>query len=182
MGTFSWRQVQQYFRKVKLFGLSYANFVVKNLISQSHCALYYKTFYGRNLQMFVIRQTVCQWQALLSFQPRIMFVGKTTILTYSGAHESASLGQALAFLTNIRLGWKGLPGANTLAHYKYLFITTVKSFITSSPGLGCKDQSISVAFVIKLFTTVINSVEKKASVFVTVNYSHPSLTGFPRME
>ncbi len=66
MGTFSWRQVQRYFRKVELFGLSYANFVVKNLISQSHCALCCKTFYRRNLQMFVIRYIVCLWQAFLA--------------------------------------------------------------------------------------------------------------------
>jgi hypothetical protein len=25
-----------------------------------------------------------------------------------------------ALLTNIRLGWKGLPGTNTLAYYKHL--------------------------------------------------------------
>jgi len=29
-----------------------------------------------------------------------------------------SLGQAPALLANIRLGWKGLPGTNTLAYYK----------------------------------------------------------------
>jgi hypothetical protein len=32
--------------------------------------------------------------------------------------------------TNIRLGWKGLPGTSTLAYYKHSKITTVKSFIT----------------------------------------------------
>jgi hypothetical protein len=31
--------------------------------------------------------------------------------------------------TNIRLGWKGLSGSNTLAYYENLLITTVKSFI-----------------------------------------------------
>jgi len=31
-----------------------------------------------------------------------------------------SLGQALAFPTNIRLGWRGLPWKNTLAYYKNL--------------------------------------------------------------
>jgi len=30
---------------------------------------------------------------------------------------------------NIRLGWKGLPGLNTLAYYENPYITTVKSLI-----------------------------------------------------
>jgi hypothetical protein len=32
----------------------------------------------------------------------------------------ASLGSALALLTNIRLGWKGLPGTNTLTYLSHL--------------------------------------------------------------
>ncbi len=32
--------------------------------------------------------------------------------------KGASLVQALALLVNIRLGWKGLPGTNTLAYNK----------------------------------------------------------------
>jgi hypothetical protein len=35
---------------------------------------------------------------------------------------------------NPRLGWKGLSGTNTLAYYKHLYITTVKSFMTLTPG------------------------------------------------
>ncbi len=31
--------------------------------------------------------------------------------------KGASLGQAPALPTNITLGWKGLPGINTLAYY-----------------------------------------------------------------
>ncbi len=33
-------------------------------------------------------------------------------------------------LTNIRLGWKGVPRANTIAYYEHEKITGVKSFIT----------------------------------------------------
>ncbi len=33
-------------------------------------------------------------------------------------------------LTNIRLGWKGVPRANTIAYYENEKITGVKSFIT----------------------------------------------------
>jgi hypothetical protein len=38
-------------------------------------------------------------------------------------------GSPLALPTNIRLGWKGLPGTNTLAYYENWQITAVKSFI-----------------------------------------------------
>jgi hypothetical protein len=36
----------------------------------------------------------------------------------------------------IRLGWKGLPGTNTLAYYENLLITDRKSFITLDPGVN----------------------------------------------
>jgi hypothetical protein len=36
--------------------------------------------------------------------------------------------------TNNRLGWKGLPRANTLVYYKNSYLTPVKSFITSPLG------------------------------------------------
>jgi len=35
--------------------------------------------------------------------------------------------------TNIRLGWKGLPGTNILPRYEDLQITGVKSLITLAP-------------------------------------------------
>ncbi len=35
--------------------------------------------------------------------------------------------------TNIRLGWKGLPGSNTLAFYKNQQITTLKFFYSTGP-------------------------------------------------
>ncbi len=44
------------------------------------------------------------------------------------------LGKLLALPTNIILGWKSLPGTNTLAQYENSYITAVKSFITLSPG------------------------------------------------
>ena len=37
-------------------------------------------------------------------------------------------GRLLASPTNIRLGWKGLLGTNTLAYDKNTYITAVKSF------------------------------------------------------
>jgi hypothetical protein len=36
---------------------------------------------------------------------------------------------------NIRLGWKGLPGPNTVAYCKLALIPNVKSFITLAPTL-----------------------------------------------
>jgi hypothetical protein len=59
-----------------------------------------------------------------------MFVGK------AGAHPVKNLlaaplkGRFLALPTNIRLGWKGLPGTNALTYYEKLKLTAVKSFIT----------------------------------------------------
>ncbi len=44
------------------------------------------------------------------FQPRLIFNVEHL--------KSAALGKALALPTNIRLDWKGLRGANTLAYYK----------------------------------------------------------------
>jgi hypothetical protein len=32
------------------------------------------------------------------------------------------------------LGWKGLPGSNTIAYYEHLLITDINSFITLCPG------------------------------------------------
>ncbi len=47
--------------------------------------------------------------------------------------------------TNIRLGWKCLPGTNGLAYYKYSLITTIRSFVTLDPG-GWKWQLIYLNF------------------------------------
>jgi hypothetical protein len=44
------------------------------------------------------------------------------------------LGRLLTLSTNLRLGWKGLTGTNTLAYYKHSLIAVVKSFITLTPG------------------------------------------------
>jgi hypothetical protein len=41
--------------------------------------------------------------------------------------------EALALPSNIRLGWKGLLGANTLTYYNNPKIAAVKSFIVQAP-------------------------------------------------
>ncbi len=43
-------------------------------------------------------------------------------------------GGLLALPTNIRLGWKGLPGANTESYFINLLFTTVKRIITLATG------------------------------------------------
>jgi hypothetical protein len=48
--------------------------------------------------------------------------------------KDTSLSQVLASVTDIRIGWRGLPGTNTVAYYENTSITNVKSFIIFSPG------------------------------------------------
>ncbi len=43
-------------------------------------------------------------------------------------------GSHLVLPTNIRLGWKSIQVANTLAYYDTAIITAVKSFIVQAPG------------------------------------------------
>ncbi len=57
--------------------------------------------------------------------------------------------QASTLLTHVRLGWKVLPGTNTLDYYEDLQIMDAKSFITLGHG----------ANVIKLFTAVIYELD-----------------------
>jgi hypothetical protein len=33
------------------------------------------------------------------------------------------------------LGWKGLPGTNTLGYYEHSFVTNINSLVTFCPGL-----------------------------------------------
>ena len=50
------------------------------------------------------------------FQSSLMFVRKGRNLPYSGTLLTLLIGQALALITYIRLGWEGLPGTNDLAY------------------------------------------------------------------
>ncbi len=49
--------------------------------------------------------------------------------------ESGTTERRLAPNPKTKYSWKGLPETNTLAYYKYLLITAVKSFISLGPGL-----------------------------------------------
>ncbi len=74
------------------------------------------TFYGRNLRIFFIGQSVCPWQALPA-QANILQVRPkhTRVKHLSGAPLQ---GRLLTLPTNLRLGLKGLPGTNILAYYE----------------------------------------------------------------
>ncbi len=106
----------------------------------------FKTFYCRNLRMFVIRQTVC---LCIPVQPSLMFQSKAGAYSRIVHQRCTSLGQSLALLTNIRLGWKGLPGTNSRAYYKHSSITPQKCFIKWTLGTN----------LIKLFTNFHNKPE-----------------------
>ncbi len=49
-----------------------------------------------------------------------------------------SNGRLLSLPANIRLGWKSMQVANTLAYYYTTLITAVKSFIVKAAGLEQK--------------------------------------------
>jgi hypothetical protein len=72
------------------------NYGLESFYSKGPRGLDYKTFYGCNVQIFVISYSFALGKPFL---PSLMFSGE------AGA-------------TNIRLGWKGLPRANTLAYYE----------------------------------------------------------------
>ncbi len=61
----------------------------------------------------------------MDFRDKLMFV--------PGNLSGAPL-KPLALPTNIRLGWKGLPGTNTLAYSENPQIMAVKSFMVQAPG------------------------------------------------
>jgi hypothetical protein len=67
----------------------------------------YKTFYVRNLRMFVKAKVLVSGKPI---QPSLMFASKARAYP-----SEAPLGT-----TAIRLGWNGFSGKNTLAYYKNL--------------------------------------------------------------
>ncbi len=65
----------------------------------------------------------------------------------------------------VRLGWKSLPGTNSLAYYGNSKNMDKKSYITLGPGTS----------VVKLVTTVIYICLEQARVFVPGKPFQPSL-------
>ncbi len=62
--------------------------------------------------MFVI-----SWSVHIEYS--LIFVGKAVAYPRLKHLKSASLRKARSLLTNVRLGWKGLPGTNSLANYEH---------------------------------------------------------------
>ncbi len=61
---------------------------IEHLLSMTQ---FYKTFYGRNLRIFVISQSVCLWQ---SFQPSLNFGSKARACACVAFNECSTLGEA----------------------------------------------------------------------------------------
>jgi hypothetical protein len=59
-----------------------------------------------------------------------MFTGKARAYLIEAISAAPLLVRLLALPTNIRQGWKGLPGKNALAYSEYSYITDIKSFKT----------------------------------------------------
>jgi hypothetical protein len=57
--------------------------------------------------------------------------------------KGVSQGKALAFIGNIRRGWRDQPDKNTLAYYEYSKIMTVKSFVTLGYRANFKKKNLS---------------------------------------
>jgi len=76
-----------------------------------------------------------------------MFAGKARAYLNEAPLRCSTSGRLVGSPTNIRLGWKGLPGANILAYYENPLIAVVKSFIVQTP----------VVCIRKLFTAIINA-------------------------
>jgi hypothetical protein len=66
----------------------------------------------------------------MAFLPCLIFLSK------AGSYPNEEPFRLQALPTNIRLGWKGMPGTNTLAHYEHSYIMAAKSFITLGPKLN----------------------------------------------
>jgi hypothetical protein len=68
--------------------------------------------YVRNLQIFVIRWSVCPWQAFPPY-PNVCGQGQSKQIL-----SAPIKGKLLALSLSMRLGWKSLSGTNTPAYYE----------------------------------------------------------------
>jgi hypothetical protein len=73
--------------------------------------------------------------------------------------KGVSLGQAVALLANIKIGWKGLPGTSNLAHYEHLQTMPVKK----SQHLA-RAEILQKPYKILDFTKIFNR-DKRSSLF-----------------
>ncbi len=69
----------------------------------------------------------------ISFHLSLLFAGKARSLPL--VRVKFHSGSQLVLPTNIRLGWKSIQVANTLAYYDTALITAIKIFIVQDPRL-----------------------------------------------
>jgi hypothetical protein len=65
-----------------------------------------------------------------------MFACKARAYPSEAPFRCSTLGCPPALPANFRLGWKGLPGTNTLAYCENPLVMAVKSFIGLAQGLS----------------------------------------------
>ncbi len=97
------------------------------LASRAQC---YSTFYGRNFQMLIIRQSVCPW---LAFQSSLMFVGKVRASFKLEHPKGASLRQARKHKTSLEKTCQGQTLQLIMNIHK---LRNTKSFTTLGLGVN----------------------------------------------
>jgi hypothetical protein len=66
----------------------------------------------------------------LVVKPCLMLASRAGACTNEASFRCSYLGWAPALSTNNRLGWRGMPGTNTLAYCEHSLILAVKCFMT----------------------------------------------------
>ncbi len=79
----------------------------------------------------------------MPFHPGLMFASKVRAYASESPFKCYLQDRLVALPANIRLGYKGFPGTNTLAYCKKMLIIPIKSFITlgrTLPTLSTEGQ------------------------------------------
>ncbi len=85
----------------------------------------YKTFYICNFWIFIITLSVCPWQ---DWQPVYCLWSRPGAYPRAEHLKDSSIGQPPVLPTNIRIGWKGLPGCQC---HKTFYIRNLIIFVKS---------------------------------------------------
>jgi hypothetical protein len=103
----------------------------------------YKTFYARNLRVFVISKSVCPWQPN---KPSLMFADKARAYPSEVPFCSSSLVGSLPYPPRLDQAGKGLSGSNTLSYYENSKMKDKKVFYISPRGQCYKTFSCPQAY------------------------------------
>jgi hypothetical protein len=88
--------------------------------------------------------------APIHLNPSVIFMEKGRRLPEWSTLHNSNRG-LLGLPANIRLGWKWMAVANTLAYYCTATITAVMCFIVQAPGAGYRHGWIRVAVINTLY-------------------------------